>query len=901
MEEQIMKQNKRFIIAIVALLTCVAGAWAQGKVKLGTATNVSIEVKVGSGDFATLNATGTAATADATIMLKVTPSDGYYIENTDITLTPSAESGAAQAPRRRVAGPDIATVSLNSPSDPTDLSSERTYTFSMPSNGASVIVDAVAKARTDISSATVTATAKDYTGSAQVADDITVTFGTNTLTEGTDYDVIANTEHAEAGAYTITVQGKSKYTGNASGTFTINKVAPTITTAPAAKDLTYSGSAQQLITAGAVTGGTLWYKLGTSEYSTDLPVVIAATTYTVYYKVVGDANHTDIAETAITGVEIKKTAPTYTAPVAAKPTYSGAAQSLVTAGSTSDGNIYYQLADGAWTETPPTATNAGNYTVNWKLTGDENHTDVASTAVADVSIAQKAVTVSGITASNKAYDGTPTATIDCSAATISGKVGSDNLTVTATGTFIDANAGEDKTVNISGLTLAGTSVANYTLAATGQQASTTANITKVQLTATADNKSRAYNEENPTLTVTVTGFVNSETAATAAGYTAPTASTTATASSAVGTYDITVSGGAATNYTFSYVNGTLTVTNATATITAEATQSTTYNGSAQALEASVSAGSITVTYYTNSARTEGATTTAPTNAGTYYATVSQATAGYTSTPVNVTFTINKADLSSVTISDIAGQVIGSGETATPTYSVTINDNAVALDEYTASWTNNDKAGTATLTLTARDINFGSGTTATKDFTIKRRLNITLNGGRQKWASYYAAEDLAVPAGAKAYRVTAHDASSVTVEEVDYIQANTGVLLNAAAAVEGTALEVAASTGTSYTSELSGTVAAGSMTTGTNYILYNGAFVLAEGTSLAANRCYLPVAAGGARELQIVFADESTGISRITTDLSEVEGAWYTVDGRKLQGKPTVKGLYIVNGKKVVVK
>ena len=40
----------------------------------------------------------------------------------------------------------------------------------------------------------------------------------------------------------------------------------------------------------------------------------------------------------------------------------------------------------------------------------------------------------------------------------------------------------------------------------------------------------------------------------------------------------------------------------------------------------------------------------------------------------------------------------------------------------------------------------------------------------------------------------------------------------------------------------------------------------------------------------------------TTSLIENEaGAWYSLDGRKLNGKPTTKGVYINNGKKVVIK
>ena len=47
-------------------------------------------------------------------------------------------------------------------------------------------------------------------------------------------------------------------------------------------------------------------------------------------------------------------------------------------------------------------------------------------------------------------------------------------------------------------------------------------------------------------------------------------------------------------------------------------------------------------------------------------------------------------------------------------------------------------------------------------------------------------------------------------------------------------------------------------------------------------------------------DETTGVS-LTPSLSQGEGAWYTLDGRKLIGKPMTKGVYIVNGKKRVIK
>ena len=46
--------------------------------------------------------------------------------------------------------------------------------------------------------------------------------------------------------------------------------------------------------------------------------------------------------------------------------------------------------------------------------------------------------------------------------------------------------------------------------------------------------------------------------------------------------------------------------------------------------------------------------------------------------------------------------------------------------------------------------------------------------------------------------------------------------------------------------------------------------------------------------------EPTGISAVETDAAN-DGAWYTLSGVKLDGKPTEKGIYICNGKKVVIK
>ena len=86
---------------------------------------------------------------------------------------------------------------------------------------------------------------------------------------------------------------------------------------------------------------------------------------------------------------------------------------------------------------------------------------------------------------------------------------------------------------------------------------------------TAQAASRAYGAANPTFTYTLSGFVNGDTQGTATTGT-PALTTTATATSAPGSYTITAAVGTltATNYTFSYVNASLTVSKAVLTVTA---------------------------------------------------------------------------------------------------------------------------------------------------------------------------------------------------------------------------------------------------------------------------------------------------------------------------------------------
>jgi hypothetical protein len=84
-------------------------------------------------------------------------------------------------------------------------------------------------------------------------------------------------------------------------------------------------------------------------------------------------------------------------------------------------------------------------------------------------------------------------------------------------------------------------------------------VNKAPLTVTANNASRAVGAANPAFTASYSGFVNGETTAVLGG--SPSLTTTATTSSPAGTYPITAVLGTLTaaNYTFAFVNGTLSV------------------------------------------------------------------------------------------------------------------------------------------------------------------------------------------------------------------------------------------------------------------------------------------------------------------------------------------------------
>ena len=140
------------------------------------------------------------------------------------------------------------------------------------------------------------------------------------------------------------------------------------------------------------------------------------------------------------------------------------------------------------------------------------------------------------------------------------------LTVSYTG-FVNGDSQSNLTTQpvVTTTATAASGVGSYTITPDGAAAKNytityvngTLTITPATLTITADDQTKIAGSENPTLTVTYSGFVNEDSQNNLT--TLPTVITTATTTSPVGTYPITASGAVDVNYNITYVAGTLTV------------------------------------------------------------------------------------------------------------------------------------------------------------------------------------------------------------------------------------------------------------------------------------------------------------------------------------------------------
>ena len=196
-----------------------------------------------------------------------------------------------------------------------------------------------------------------------------------------------------------------------------------------------------------------------------------------------------------------------------------------------------------------------------------------------------------------------------------------------------------------------------------------------------------------------------------------------------------------------------------------------------------------------------------------------------------------------------------------------------------------------------------------DYIIIKKLptSIEVNMSDAGWATLYTpyALDFTTQPGITAYTAAVAD-GKVTLTKVDNVPANTGVVLKG----DGPSfyqINVAASSETAKGDLLGSATDATAFDAYADNTLYmlkkvgeKAQFVPVTGGEIAAGKAYLKVAnATTARNLDVTFADEATGIESVKSEEIKVKSEVYNLKGQRVS-EPT-KGLYIVNGKKIAIK
>jgi hypothetical protein len=217
------------------------------------------------------------------------------------------------------------------------------------------------------------------------------------------------------------------------------------------------------------------------------------------------------------------------------------------------------------TTTATAASSVGSYDLTVGTDGvASNYTIVPAVTLGKLNISKASLTAKADDKTKTYGDANPPFTIS-----YTGFVNNDNSSVVTTAPTVTTTATAASSVGSYDLTLGADGVAsNYTIvpAATSGKL----DISKASLTAKADDKTKTYGEVNPAFTISYTGFVNNDNSS--AVTTAPTVTTTATAASSVGSYDLTLGAdGVASNYTIlpAATLGKLTVSKASLTAKAD--------------------------------------------------------------------------------------------------------------------------------------------------------------------------------------------------------------------------------------------------------------------------------------------------------------------------------------------
>ena len=829
------------VLTVVVFLLMSIGVWAGEVVIVKNQSNGGTVV-------------ASAADAGETCTLTVTPADGKYLKS--IKAVTLVSGNALQAPGLRAGSINIDETELTITSDASaDPSGVTTHTFTMPEDGnLNVEVTAEFEARISISDAIITLveTSFTYDGTAKEPAVASVKLGQNTLATN-EYTVsYSNNIFVSAAASpTVTVTGLRQYTGTATTTFTISAKSITSDMITLTGD-SFVYCAEQQAPGVTVTDGntelteetdySISYQQVNGQTVVDVEETIDVATYNVV--VTGQGNYTGSATKsfAITKAELENLSIEIDGW-----TYGDEPKSPEVVGNEEEGGetFYYKVKtadDNTYSQDVPE--DAGTYTIKVVVAETDNY--ASGTATADFTIEKAYLTVEGV---------------------------------------------RELTVSITG----------WKYGATPNTPSVDGNLGNGAVTYTYKDAENEQAEFSTTVPTNVGSYIVKATVAESANYYGD-----------VATNEFSIEKGDIPELTVSTIDGQ------------------TYDGEEHALiSVSNAPDGTTVKYYYSEIEAAdyengsfqllcepdeysfSATVPTTTNVG-YFALLYRVVGGdnYNNKEAGqlIKVAVLPAEITEVTVNPTSMAYTGEAQTVTIT-SVKAGDLTLGANDYTVTLNDEPVEGN----ITAKDVDEYTVTVTGKgNFTGSKSatfsiVNRTLAEGEvefhENWATYYSADgDVMLPENKNigAYVATGVGDGVVTVSQISYIPEGVAVLLNnATETVASEAFDV--QNGVNLLQHAAGDVVV-SEVNGTIYGLYNGTMMRVTGTIPAGKNYLLVVDPQEASQLTIVIDGEGdvTSVNSVRTKIAEAEGGLYDLTGRKIQ-KLSNKGLYIQNGRKVVVK
>ena len=487
-----MKQTTKYIFALVVMILSTADAMAAYSV-IKKIDGVTTTADPGPGTVA----------YDGNGTITVKPAAGNYLTAADLTVIKTTDGNNAEARRRVPINDPIVVTATNATADP---SGETSYTFTVDATKKfDYEITANFHSRTDISTAMVSVVGDPfaYTGAA-IEPSVTVTLGTTTLTEGTDYTLsYASNTDAGIGTGQITITGARTYTGIITGTtFTINKAAGSISYATATVDktdrdaaftnpLTFTGD-------GSVGYGSSNTAVATVNVTTGEVTIVGVGSTTITATVTDGANYTYTPNMAAYTLNVGMSVRAF----GFTGTYDGEAHGITVTAPAGVAVVYGETPGVYNLNASPTYTDAGTYIVYYQVTMADNTTVTGSETViinkADGSISYAIVNVS------KTY-GDDTFT--------------NQLTLTGDGTVsystsdvdvatVDATTGEVTIIGAGTATITATAVDGTNYAYVSNMATYDITVEEATMTVTAKGYTGVYDGQAHSITVNAPADAN---------------------------------------------------------------------------------------------------------------------------------------------------------------------------------------------------------------------------------------------------------------------------------------------------------------------------------------------------------------------------------------------------------